>query len=611
VSQEEVSAEAQQATAAGGGGRRVKVVIGAVIVVILVVMAASVLSGPPISDDPAELVEMLRPKDAGDLVSERARSELIRMPRRALPAIVAGLAVDRPAPVRIACIQLLAELPGTRAEAMKALEPVVSDADDTVRREAIQAVGELAPAWRSRAVELLAQAMQSEDAESAKLAATALRIMEDCVEAVQALEVRLGEGKGIPAVLAAHALCARDAENAPAAAFLVAALSDPDEKVRALAKECVVDQKEALVDDLVRADSPEARKVLTEDVRQKAIDGLRTIDSRVAAKMLGILGLIGDAESLAEITESFGDKSKDERWRLAAADALATAGSGGGATIRDNALATLRKALREKDDDDAGIRVGAAMALCRLGERDGVDFLMRELAAAQGESAGSDDKVVQRIRAQEALVEAGAFVVPELAAELQKAAALQKPDAGNLAVTWAAIEVLGRLATVEDAFSSSAMRVKVGADLLRILSARKTASTPTVSDTGVLAPPLEEVRQSVLARMKAEAEDDAVRDRMKLADVTDAALVEAIRPHAWTPEIRLTAAVALGRLAGPETADGLGQARDAEQAAVDALRANMSLPGYRQRRGVVSLLHGDRSDVLFYIEQAVSKLKAE
>jgi len=603
VSQEEVKADAPQTPAEGNRRRTVMLAIGAVIFVALFVTAVTVLSGPPMSDDPVELVKLLRPKEAGDLVSERARGELMRMPRRSLPAIIAGLAADRPSEIRRACIELLAELPGARAEAMNAMEPVVGDADDAVRRQAIEAVGELAPAWRSKAVELLAQAMRGEDVESVKLAAAALRGIKDCAEAVLALEAQLTDGKGVAAVFAAEALCAGETENAAAAEFLIAALSDPDESIRAQAKKSVVDQKEVLVDYLVAAESPEARAVLTKDVRKKAIDGLGTIDSKVAAKMLGILGLVGDAESLAKITESFEDGSKDERWRLAAADALATAGSRGGDAIKDKALATLRKALAGKDPDDAGTRVGAAMALCRLGQTDGVDFLMKELAAAQGESAGSDDKIVQRIRAQEALVEAGAFVVPGLAPKLHEAATSKEPDAGSQAVTWAAIEVLGRLADVEGALTYAGKRAAVGADLLSILSARKETPGVTISETGVFTPTLAEVRQSVMARMKAEAEDDA--------DAADAAVVQAVQSHVWTSDIRLTAAVALGRLAIPETAEGLRQAMASEQAAVDALQANMNLPGYRQRQSVVGVLHGGHSDVLFYIAEALRKLKAE
>jgi len=595
VSTEEVSAEAQQGANGGSRARAVKLVIGAVVAVFLIVTAVNVLSGPPMPDDPAELVKLLQPKATGDLVSERARGELMRMPRRALNAIVAGLASDRSAETRRACIDLLADLPGTRAEAMKALEPIVkTDGDVAVRRDAIKAVGKLAPAWRTKAVKLLALALGGEDVESAKLAATALRGMKDCDEAVEALEAQLNNGKGVSAVLAAHALCALDAKNARAAEFLVAALSDPDEKIRGEAKKCVVKQKEALIEVLVAATSPEARKVLTEDVLQKAIDGLKTIDSKVAAKMLGILGLIGDAESVVEITKSFENPSKDERWRLAAAEALAVAGSRENSSVKDKILATLGQALQGEDGDDAGIRVGAAMALCRLGEEDGVKFLMRELAKAQGAAAGSDEKVIQRIRAQEALVEAGAFVVPGLAAGLRKAAASGKPDAGSRAVAWAAMEVLGRLADVEGAFASADKRAEVGADLLSILTDRKTGHGVTVSATGVITPSLAEVRAQI-----------------KLETVTDADVVKAMQPHVWAPDIRLTAAVALGRLALAETAADLRQALAAEQASVDSLQANMSLPGYRERQGVVKPLHGAHSDVLFYVAQAVGRLKAE
>jgi len=102
-----------------------------------------------------------------------------------------------------------------------------------------------------------------------------------------------------------------------------------------------------------------------------------------------------------------------------------------------------------------------------------------------------------------------------------------------------------------------------------------------------------------------------VRAQIKRDEVTDADVVEAVQPYVWAPDIRLTAAVALGRLAIVETADGLRQALTAEQAAVGGLQANMNLPGYRLRQPVVKALHVAHSDVLFYVSQAVRRLKAE
>jgi len=90
-----------------------------------------------------------------------------------------------------------------------------------------------------------------------------------------------------------------------------------------------------------------------------------------------------------------------------------------------------------------------------------------------------------------------------------------------------------------------------------------------------------------------------------------AARQEQLEIFAYPDYVRLTAAIALGKMAGKEARDFLAQAERAETDLLARLEANKKTPDYYKRAPIIENLIRRHEDVLFYVRLAQEGIGAE
>ena len=351
-----------------------------------------------------------------------------------------------------------------------------------------------------------------------------------------------------------------------------------------------------------RAARAAAQAVLNE-VRDALIAELeKTLDTKRAGVILEALGTIADKESVEKLRLDVNDTRLESSWRVAAANALGIAGLS--SRVQPAIKITIIKELSAVLDDtgtDSRVRIGASISLCRLRQQNGVTFLLNELGGFEDAmSAGTmtearrQDLTALRVRAQEALTQAGDYVVPFLMDKMKLEAKLRpmtpeeqqaalKPTGeakpGNI-IVWAAAKTMGEL-KVQDAIpylGSYVTELKKNPDITidaqgRMLADGKPAD---LALSNLEKPP--------------EAEVTADQERLEI--------------FAYPDYVRLTAAIALGNIGGEQSRQLLQKAEQAETGFLASLEASKKATDYYKRAPVIEGLIHKHQDVLFYLRLA-------
>jgi HEAT repeat protein len=543
------------------------------------VAALPALTGCPKSDDPAYYIKRLESSDAE--VQRRAIEELVRMSKEAMPGIKEALKSENPN-VRKGCADFLSKV--RRMESLTDVGTLISDPDKTVRLKVIEAVAGLSQVWKVKSVELLAIAFDGDDAECVKKAGEGLRDMK-FAEATAALRARFEAGKGIQAIYAAKLLFETEPSPETARPLLQGLISD-EPTIRDAAKANVKELKDTIVPYLVTfVDTGEgvARAgMVLDEVRQGLIDELKVIlDSARAGDILGALGTIADDQGIEKLNADLRDTKLESAWRVAAARSLAIAALSRRSSPEQKAkIKGYLSSMLDDEDQDKRIRIGAAIALCQLGEERAVAYLLEELdlfeeaiKAKSISQARLDDMTALRIRAQEALTASGDFVVPFLMARLRDT----RKEPGPI-IIWAAAKTLGELNVHE-----------VVPFLGTYLTATKTPQVVVNADGSL--------RGEVPAG-----------EWQSLTDEQAAELGAKFEAFKCPDFVRWASAVALGQIGGAQAVSLLRQAETAETAFVGPLLRLREGKDYYKQANVLDGLIGQHEDVLFYIRKALGSL---
>lgn len=337
----------------------------------LVVFAAlGALAGCQRMDDPKSLVGRLETADAkeqADLVAA-----LARLKDKALPEVAAAARSDN-AKLRVAAAQVLGRM---RSEsALKALEPLLSDKDVAVRREALLALKRLVPVRKKLAVQLLEEKLKDPDFDCLQIAATTLA--ETNYPQANALVRRLITSRPtVPGIFMAKRLFVRDGTGRE---LLLKALASPDENVRATAVEQVKLLGPAfvrpLVDAVAEAPNDELKAALAA-LRDHLIKQTETGDPKVRLEAIQALGNIADPRSIAQLLRLL---KTDEKPRSAAALTLGTTDT------QDPAVVAALSKLLNAEDTTEQTRLDMAIALAQLGNEKGLQFLLGQLQTSEEE----------------------------------------------------------------------------------------------------------------------------------------------------------------------------------------------------------------------------------
>jgi len=561
---------------------------------VCLVLALS-LCGCTRSEDPAYYVAMLGHKNED--IQRRGIEELARMQKRALPALEEAL--DSPNPLmRKGAVNVLARI--RHSEALLAVGRMIDDPDKDVRVAAIEGLSALAQVWKKRSVELLTEEFEQDDPVCVEKAALGLRDMR-YDEATEVLRSKFQSGQGIQSLYAARLLY--ESERKPEMAqALLEGLASSDPTIRKAAEYNIETLKDLavrfLVDTIVNRGTAAgmAMKVLVQ-VRDALIEELEeTLDSKRADKILHALGTIADQESIDKLFADFADRRLETVWRVSAAEALGVAAL----SVRSNEIQKreiIQKLTETMDDKrvDNRVRIGAAIALCKLRQPAAVQYLLDELGKfqevmadpAKVSPARLRDLTSLRIRAQEALTASGDFVVDFLMDKVRD------PEAGPI-IMWAAAKTLGELRVAEAV-----------QPLGRCLTAKRplTVARPAkgklperilVDAEGRLTDPQGKVLTDVALS------DWNNPDEKEVAD-----LQERMEEFLYPDYVRWTAALALGQIGGEEAVRLLKEGEAAEEDFIARLERNRQQKGFFRRAPAVLDLIRRHADVLFYIRKGL------
>ena len=602
------------------GERRGRVARGLSVGLIALLLAVlSVAIGCQKSDVPSDYIPLLAsPKEE---TQRRAIEELIRMQQKAVPAVEQALRSETPL-IRIGALKVLAKI--RRMESVRLAGEMIDDKDPGVQHQAIVTLNELAQVWKEKSVELLGHALELKDPVTVRTASAALAAMTyDPATAV--LRKAFESGEGIKAVYAARQLYQMEPSD-DTAKLLLEKIVSPDKAVHDAEEEAIVGVRDAakvitvvgLQDKLVGAlvryvdaqqDATAARTVLSE-VRDALIAELgKTLDAKRAAQILEALGTIADKESVEELKKNINDTRQESSWRVAAANALGVAGLASRVqpAVKVGIISELTKVL-ESTDSDKRVPIGASIALCRLHQQNGVTFLLNELArfeeaisATNMTESRRQDLTALRIRAQEALSQAGDYVVPFLKDKMTLEAKLRtmKPDEqkalltqtgevkpGNI-IVWAAAKTMGELKQEEAIpfLGSYVTQQRQRPDIT--IDAQGQTLAGTESNPQALEP-------MVLA----------LSDWVKPVDAEVATNQDRLEVYAYPDYVRLTAAIALGSIGGEKSRQFLQKAEGSEVDFLARLDANKKASDFYKRAPVIDGLIRKQQDVLFYVRLA-------
>jgi hypothetical protein len=614
--------------------------------VVALVLVAFAVQGQELPEDPEALTALLASEDAE--ISRRAGEELARSPRVTLPYLERAVTTDGAAELlqaqgveatdenvetlRINVIGVLVDV--RTSQALTQITPLVTDPNQNVQMEAIDAVSRMAFLWREEAASALAKAFRQSDQQKVVVAAGSGLQQMDFPAAREVLRETFRTGEGLQAVVAARMIYESETSD-EAAAFLIRAVGSDDEQVAEAARQSIKKLGPQLVPELVEAASAPARK-LVDDLRDNVLikDLAQTLDARKADKLLTALGYIADQKSMDVMQESFTNPKNESSWRLAAADAMAMAARRNPG-VKSGVVATMNQMLENEGETDDRIKIGAAIALARLGRKEGVNHLLNELDQFQADIAEETDRAkiedlhALRIRAQEALAEAGKYgasrnmIVTELttrAVEFEKKlpelrnrireitekltdlraaeqsdtaqieeleaelAALKHQRAGGFTVLWAAAETLGELEV--DAFVPNLGRY-LNSTHEPFIRVAEDGSLRATSGDGQVNLVLENWRNPDPALVESKVE------RLRLFD--------------YPASVRTSAAIALDKIGGSDAAQLLKEAQGKEQNLVQRLEANRSLPDYYRRASVIEAFRAQHESVLFYLNSALRR----
>jgi len=387
---------------------------------------------------------------------ERAVDELIRMQEEALPYLEETLRTSSNTAIVTGVIGVLANPRGNRSqESLEAVGSKTKDVSPEVRLAAIKGVADLAEVRKRTGTQLLRAAMEDEDPKCIRAAAEGLAGL-NFEDATACLEEFFNSGEGIQAVFAAEALYSL--EPTASASFLLVGISSPNEDVRTAAQEVAAGLADKFVPDLVQytLDHPGAEEpeVVLGRIREALCNELdKNLTAERSGQIMAALGMIADRPSIEKLLGVTTDTRQHMSARLAAAEGLGEAAASLRAArldpgLRGEVISSLRRLVREEVKDPR-VAIGYAISLCRLRERDGAEYLLRQLGdldkTERKEAPTEEDALALtelRIQAQEALTMSGDFVVPLLIE------AIEDPGAGDI-MCWAGASTLGDLRAKE------------------------------------------------------------------------------------------------------------------------------------------------------------------
>jgi len=572
-----------------------------------------VLPGCTRSDDPAHYVKMLGTDN--DDVQRRGIEELARMQKKALPELQKALS-SSDANTREGSLKVLARI--RHSEALLAAGTKIDDPEKDVRVAAIDAVSKLSQVWKTKAVELLTRALEQDDPDCVSLAAIGLRDMR-YDDATDVLEQKFAAGEGIQACYAAKLLY--EAQARPEIAeFLLNGLTASVPAVRTAAQTNIKALKDLavpfLVDTIVQGGTAAGQSpVVLREVRDALIEELdTTLDSKRAEKILHALGLVADQESIDKLIADFADKRLEKVWRVSAAEGLAVAAQSprAGGQRRRDIIDELSETM-DNEKADNRVRIGAAISLCQLREKNGVDYLVKQLDTFQ-EMVGGEKKVSDaeardltrlRISAQEALTTSGDFVVPYLIASVSKPRIVEDKDGNRMLkeagpiVIWAAAKTFGEL------------NVQDGVALLGRFVTEKAPATVTVKGEEDRQPRIRVAADGALSAADGTSSAEVtLKDYQNPTEAEVAAWQVRLEEFKQPDYVRWTAAIALGRIGGSEAVAFLREAEAGEKDFIERLRRNGERPDFYKRSVVINDLMRQHEDVLFYIRKALKSAGA-
>jgi HEAT repeat protein len=382
------------------------------------------------------------------------------------------------------------------------------------------------------------------------------------------------------------------------------------------------------------------------EIRVALIEELeKTLDSQRAGQILDALGLIADDESIQKLKGDLNDSRLETAWRVSAADALSIAAN----ASPSQAPAIVRELSARLNDqgEDNRIRIGVAIALCKLRQTEGVTYLLDELSRFQ-QTVGEGSKLSAsklkdltrlRIQAQEALTSSGSFVTAALLEKMSREqqvrraldeleASRQSVEQGTVSPTLQRALSAIKVATtgLEKApYDTLVARVKEQEPgPIIIWAASKTLGELKVADA---VPYLGEYMKAKHKPVIALAEDGslivpapapgAVPIAVQLTnwetpDEAEVAAVEAnIEEFVYPDYVRWTAAIALGKIGDSQAVALLKEADALETDFTNRLGKNKGLKGFYMRAPVINGLLRTHEDVLFYIHRALAAAQAQ
>ncbi|MHC5034790.1 MAG: hypothetical protein ACYTFZ_07110, partial [Planctomycetota bacterium] len=516
------------------------------------------------------------------------------------------------------------------------------------------------------------QAFEQSDPECVQKAGEGLRDMR-FAEATDVLRQKFESGEGMQAIYAAKLLYEEEPSAEVARPILEGLVSDKM-AIREAAKQSAAALQDQIVAPLVAFVDTEERTVRAEMVLDAIRDALieelnATLDSTRAAEILMSLGTIADEESIEKVIGDLHDTKLETGWRVSAEEALAEAALAARSTVEQKRR--IRRELLQTMEDKAQkdrIRIGAAIALCRLRQQIAVDYLLAELSrseeAIQAGSRSDDrlDGLTQlRIRAQQALTASGDFVVPSLLRVLQDAekklelleelgesraaidagrispalrqrlrawgvdvdetlkgkkegdsafallmakAKEQKP--GDITI-WAAVKTLGDLGVA-----------KASDAIAKLPTVRKEPQIAMREDGGIGringGAPATQATSAEFAFLFGEIKQgrplmpQQMKDWQELSEAEAQQVRDMLEVFRYPDFVRLCSAIALGQIGGRKAVDALKAAEKAEVGFLALLAANRERADYYKRAAVMDKLTAQHEDVLFYIRKSLTGL---